>query len=185
MMVSLPCFRVTPLQLFKCVYDDTRNKNQPTEIRTAVNCVRPKNGHTLEISFRELFVFVGAARCQSNSYFSLTRYRGDIIPQHSRKCPTSVFYTKSIKLHLKKYAADTVNITLTREKTNRFDSNAIAVYVSVKGSKACRIGYIQAHIAKLLSGVIDNITEIKASLKYITGGFYDGMLYGLLLNLSI
>ncbi|MGN1457404.1 MAG: HIRAN domain-containing protein [Acutalibacteraceae bacterium] len=87
--------------------------------------------------------------------------------------------------HLARYSADTVNITLTREKTNRFDSNAIAVYVSVKGSKAYKIGYIQAHIAKLLSGVIDNITEIKASLKAITGGFYADMLQGLLLNLSI
>ncbi|MDD6490275.1 MAG: HIRAN domain-containing protein [Clostridia bacterium] len=87
--------------------------------------------------------------------------------------------------HLARYSADTVNITLTREKTNRFDSNAIAVYVSVKGSKAYKIGYIQAHIAKLLSGVIDNITEIKATLKAITGGFYDDMLQGLLLNLSI
>lgn len=87
--------------------------------------------------------------------------------------------------HLKRYAADTVEVTLTREKTNPFDGNAISVFISVKGSARYKIGYIQAHIAKLLSGVIDNITEIKASLKYITGGFYDGMLYGLCLNLSI
>lgn len=87
--------------------------------------------------------------------------------------------------HLEKYAADTVNVTLAREKTNKFDSNAIAVYVSVKGSKPYKIGYIQACIAKLLSGIMDNITEIKASLKAITGGFYEDMLQGLMLNLSI
>ncbi|MDD6488224.1 MAG: HIRAN domain-containing protein [Clostridia bacterium] len=87
--------------------------------------------------------------------------------------------------HLEKYAADTVNVTLAREQANKFDSNAIAVYVSVKGSKAYKIGYIQACIAKLLSEIMDNITTIKASLKAITGGFYEDMLQGLLLNLSI
>lgn len=86
--------------------------------------------------------------------------------------------------HLERYTADSVQVTLTREKTNKFDSNAVAFYVSVQGSKAYKMGYLQASIAKLLSSV-DNITTIKASLKAITGIFYDGMLKGLCLNLSI
>ena len=87
--------------------------------------------------------------------------------------------------HLAKYAAESIKITLIREITNIFDSNAIAVYVSVNNSKAYKMGYLQAHIAKILSGVIDNITEINASLKAVTGGLYEDMMCGLKLSLSI
>ena len=87
--------------------------------------------------------------------------------------------------HLRSYAAESVQITLQRESRNTYDSNAIAVLVSVNGSKLYKMGYIPAAVAALLSEVIDNITEIKASLQTITGGFYADMMSGLRLNLSI
>ena len=87
--------------------------------------------------------------------------------------------------HLRRYAAECVQITLQRESRNTYDSNAIAVLVSVNGSRFYKMGYIPAAIASILSGVIDNITEIKASLQAITGGFYADMMSGLRLNLSI
>ena len=87
--------------------------------------------------------------------------------------------------HLTKYSPDTVKVTLIREKQNIFDNNAIAVMVSVNNSQAYKIGYITAAVAKLLSGVIDNITTIKASLQAITGGYYPDMMRGLRLSLSI
>ena len=87
--------------------------------------------------------------------------------------------------HLRRYAAECVQITLQRESRNTYDSNAIAVLVSVNGSRAYKMGYIPAAVASILSGVIDNITEIKASLQTITGGFYADMMSGLRLNLSI
>ena len=87
--------------------------------------------------------------------------------------------------HLRRYAADDVKVTLTRESRNPYDTNAIAVFVSVGNSKLYKIGYIPAAVAKLLSMVIDNITEVKAGLKTITGGFYADMYSGLRLNLSI
>ena len=87
--------------------------------------------------------------------------------------------------HLRNYAAECVQITLQRESRNTYDSNAIAVLVSVNGSRFYKMGYIPAAIASILSGVIDNITEIKASLQAITGGFYADMMSGLRLNLSI
>lgn len=87
--------------------------------------------------------------------------------------------------HLKKYAPESVTITLTREKQNRFDTNAIAVMVSVNGSQAYRIGYIPAPVAKLLSGIMDNVTAVKSTLKAIVGGYYDDMMCGIRLNLSI
>ena len=87
--------------------------------------------------------------------------------------------------HLRSHSAESVQITLQRENLNAYDSNAIAVLVSVNGSKAYKMGYIPAAVAALLSEVIDNITEIKASLQTITGGFYADMMSGLRLNLSI
>ncbi len=87
--------------------------------------------------------------------------------------------------HLAKYAPEVVKVALIRENTNIYDNNAIAVMVSVNGSQAYKIGYIPAAVAKLLSGVIDNITTINASLKAITGGYYADMMSGLKLSLSI
>ncbi len=87
--------------------------------------------------------------------------------------------------HLRRYAADDVKVTLIRESKNAYDSNAIAVLVSVNDSKQYKTGYIPATVAALLSKVIDSITEIKASVQAITGGFYADMMSGLMLNLSI
>lgn len=87
--------------------------------------------------------------------------------------------------HLRSYAVESVQITLQRESRNAYDSNAIAVLISVNGSNAYKMGYIPAAVAALLSEVIDNITEIKASLQAITGGFYADMMSGLRLSLSI
>ena len=87
--------------------------------------------------------------------------------------------------HLRNYAAECVQITLQRESRNTYDSNAIAVLVSVNGSQLYKMGYIPAAAAYLLSGVIDAITEIRASVQAITGGFYPDMYSGMRLNLSI
>lgn len=86
--------------------------------------------------------------------------------------------------HLSKYALGSIEVTLTRENANTYDSNAIAVNVSVNGSKAVKVGYIPASVASLLSTVIDTITSIKASIKAITGGYYEDMYSGLKLSLS-
>ena len=87
--------------------------------------------------------------------------------------------------HLRSYAAECVQVTLQRESRNTYDSNAIAVLVSVNGSKAYKMGYIPAAVAAILSEVIDTVTEIRASLQAITGGFYEDMMSGLRLNLAI
>lgn len=87
--------------------------------------------------------------------------------------------------HLRKYQAAAIMVSLARENTNTFDSNAIAVYITVGNSKAYKMGYIPAAVARLLSGVMDNISAIKAGIQAITGGFYADMMSGLRLNLSI
>ena len=87
--------------------------------------------------------------------------------------------------HLRSYAAESVQITLQREDRNTYDSNAIAVLISVNGSRAYKMGHIPAAVAAILSGVMDKVTEIRASLQAITGGYYADMMSGLRLNLSI
>lgn len=87
--------------------------------------------------------------------------------------------------HLSRYNPETVSFRLLREKQNSFDLNAIAVYAIVGSGKAYKMGYISAAVARLLSGVIDNITAINARLQAITGGFYADMVQGLRLSLSI
>ena len=73
---------------------------------------------------------------------------------------------------------------MTREKANTHDSNARAVNISVNASQPVKVGYIPAPVASLLSGVIDTISGIKASVQAITGGYYEDMLSGLRLSLS-
>lgn len=87
--------------------------------------------------------------------------------------------------HLRKYTPESIKVILTRENTNTYDSNAIAVNISVNGSQSVKIGYIPAPVASLLSGVMDSISSIKASLQTITGGYYDDMYSGLRLSLSL
>ena len=86
--------------------------------------------------------------------------------------------------HLRRYTAESVQVTLKRESGNTYDGNAIAVFASVNGSKAYKMGYIPAAVAALLSGVIDTVTTLKASVQAITGGYYADMMSGLRLNLS-
>ena len=77
--------------------------------------------------------------------------------------------------HLTGYAPESVRISLIREKQNTFDSNAIAVFVSV-----IRLTRTMARIACGCTPA-----DIKASLKAITGGYYADMMCGLRLSLSI
>lgn len=87
--------------------------------------------------------------------------------------------------HLRRYAPDTVRVSLTREAENFHDKNVIAVYAQVRSGKAYKMGYIPAAVACLLSNVIDNIACLNATLKAITGGFYRDMCFGLQITLSM
>jgi len=87
--------------------------------------------------------------------------------------------------YIKQYSPKMVSLILKREPTNKYDCNAISVYARVGNGNLFQMGYIPAVVSKLLSGVIDNITTIKANIKAITGGYYRDMVQGLQLGLSI
>lgn len=83
------------------------------------------------------------------------------------------------------YSPSETQFKLIRESDNIYDSNAVAVCVSVKGSRQYKIGYIPAQTAKIVSAVLDRGLNMNAGLNAIVGGYVDGMMYGLRLELCI
>lgn len=79
-----------------------------------------------------------------------------------------------------------LTVSLEREASNSFDTNAIKVRVHIPSiRKQTEIGYIPAQIAKELAKAIDIGCEIKATLKGITGGYSYKENYGCLINIAI
>ncbi|MDD6490202.1 MAG: HIRAN domain-containing protein [Clostridia bacterium] len=87
--------------------------------------------------------------------------------------------------HLRRYDSKDIKVVLQREANNTYDKNAIAVLVSVNNSASYKIGYVPRKIAALLYEIMDNITNINASLQAIVGGYYKDMMSGIRLNLVI
>jgi len=83
------------------------------------------------------------------------------------------------------YQPSETKFILIRESDNKYDNNAVAVYVSVKGSRLYKIGYVEAHTASIVSAILDKGIDLKADLKAIVGGIVDGMMYGLRIDLHI
>ena len=65
---------------------------------------------------------------------------------------------------LTQYSPEEVSFTLEREPDNRYDQNAVAVMVTVNGSKPYRIGYVPAVSAPVVSAMLGNGTGVKARL---------------------
>ena len=79
---------------------------------------------------------------------------------------------------LERYAPNSVKVQLVREWDNRIDTNAIAVFVSVAGSKSFKMGYLPAAAAASIAPAIDSGVSIRAAAFKIVGGFM-GFSYGL------
>lgn len=77
-----------------------------------------------------------------------------------------------------------VNIELVREKDNRYDRNAISIVATVNG-RAFKMGYLPAALSFILAPVIDIGKIVTATFNTVTGGFYDGMCYGMSIKLTI
>ena len=93
----------------------------------------------------------------------------------------SKFFTKAVGVtvgnrqealkRLAKYGRELVKVYLVHESNNPVDANAVAVVVTVAGSKEYKIGYIKAAYAQLLARVIDKVGgKLVAAVENITGG---------------
>lgn len=72
-----------------------------------------------------------------------------------------------------KFVSEGMILELKPEPENKYDKNAIGVWIHVKGffsNKRFHIGYISAEIADRLSGEIQGGKEVKAKVKNVTGG---------------
>lgn len=98
-----------------------------------------------------------------------------------RMARQSKFFTKAVGVtvgnrqealkRLAQYGRELVKVYLVHESNNPVDANAVAVVVTVAGSKEYKIGYIKAAYAQLLSRVIDKVGgKLGASIENITGG---------------
>jgi len=87
---------------------------------------------------------------------------------------------------LSRYSPEKVKLSLSREHNNQYDKNAVAIMVSVNGSKPYKIGYVPAILSRIMASIpgIDSEKSVKASIKAIVGGIY-GNYYGLKLGLSL
>jgi hypothetical protein len=69
------------------------------------------------------------------------------------------------------------SFTLIRQPANRFDANAIAVFVTVKTlvvfSAQAQIGFLSADVAKTLAPLMDAGAVFKCKVTEITGGVAD------------
>ena len=65
-------------------------------------------------------------------------------------------------------------LRLVREPSNRFDPNAVAVWITARSlvffSSDVQIGYINADLASELTPQIDRGTPVRASISDVTGG---------------
>ncbi len=86
---------------------------------------------------------------------------------------------------LTRHNPEDITFTLSREPDNQYDPDAVAVTVSVSGSRPYTIGYVPAVTAPLVSAILRNGTGIKARLRAIVGGYAPWIRYGLRLCVSL
>ena len=98
-----------------------------------------------------------------------------------RMARQSKFFTKAVGVtvgnrqealkRLAQHGRELVRVYLVHERNNAIDANAVAVVVTVAGSKEYKIGYIKAAYAQLLARVIDKVGgKLVAAVENITGG---------------
>jgi hypothetical protein len=87
--------------------------------------------------------------------------------------------------HLTKYPPEAVAVALRREADNQHDANAVAVDVSVNGSRAVSLGYIPREWAELIAPIIDAGVILTAVFKEVTGGIGHKLNYGALVEIQL
>ena len=84
-----------------------------------------------------------------------------------------------------RYSPDDVAVTLRYEPDNQYDRNAVAVDVSVNGSKAYRLGYLPREWAEFVAGIMDAGVALTARLRGITGGYGEKLNCGALVEIQL
>ena len=86
---------------------------------------------------------------------------------------------------LTRYEADRISVSLTREAANEYDSNAVAVVVSVEGKGSYTMGYLPRMLAATVAPLIDAGKAVRAMFKEIHGKYHNYHNYGMAVSVSI
>lgn len=79
---------------------------------------------------------------------------------------------------LAKYNPDDVSVKLVRDRSNAFDSNAVAVTAAVKGKVSAVIGYLSKAVASVVAVLMDKGLRIMSDTLSIVGGYSGHDNYG-------
>lgn len=79
---------------------------------------------------------------------------------------------------LAKYNSADVSVKLVRDRSNAFDSNAVAVTAAVKGKVSAVIDYLPKAVASVVSAIMDKGLRIMSDALNIVGGYSEHDNYG-------
>lgn len=79
---------------------------------------------------------------------------------------------------LAKYNLADVSVKLVRDRSNAFDSNAVAVTAAVKGKVSAVIGYLPKAVASVVTVLMDKGLRIMSDTLSIVGGYSGNDNYG-------
>ncbi|MBO5507433.1 MAG: hypothetical protein J6A00_06685 [Bacteroides sp.] len=79
---------------------------------------------------------------------------------------------------LTKYDPADVSVKLVRDRSNAFDSNAVAVTAAVKGKVSAVIGYLPKAVASVVAVLMDKGLQIMSDTLSIVGGYSGHENYG-------
>jgi len=86
---------------------------------------------------------------------------------------------------LTQYDADRISVSLARETANEYDTNAVAVIVSVTDKGSYTMGYLPRTLAATIAPLIDAGKAVKAMFKEVRGKYHNYHNYGMAVSLSI
>lgn len=69
-------------------------------------------------------------------------------------------------------------VKLVRDRSNVFDSNAVAVTAAVKGKISAVIGYLPKAVASVVAALMDKELQVFSDTLSIIGGYADRENYG-------
>lgn len=87
--------------------------------------------------------------------------------------------------HLSHYRHEDIRISLYRDRTNTYDSNAVAVIATVRNKGAYTMGYLPKVLAAFIAPLMDSGKLIVSRFRNIKGMYQPFMNYGLEIELTV
>lgn len=91
---------------------------------------------------------------------------------------TSFDNRQNVLALLAKYNPADVSVKLVRDRSNAFDSNAVAVTAAIKGKVSAVIGYLPKAVASVIAVLMDKGLRIMSGTLSIVGGYSGHENYG-------